>query len=322
MAHYLITGVAGFIGSSLASALVARGEQVRGIDNLATGRRENLAGLEGKLDFRQADILDDAALASACEGIDYVLHEAAIPSVPKSVTDPYGCNRAAVDGTLNVLIKAREAGVKRLVYAASSSAYGESPTLPKHEEMTPHPISPYGVAKYAGELYTSVFYKCYGFETVALRYFNVFGPRQDPGSPYSAVLAKFITLMLAGRQPTIYGDGEQSRDFTYIDNVVDANLRACVAPAARCAGRVLNLACGRRVSLNETYRLLQKLTGFGGPVLYGPERAGDIKHSLADIAAAREALDYVPLISFEDGLRKTVAWYRQQLPDDACAASQ
>jgi len=312
MAHYLITGVAGFIGSSLASALIARGEKVRGIDNLSTGRIENLAALRGSLDFRQADILDDAALASACEGIDYVLHEAAIPSVPKSVTDPYGCNLAVVDGTLNVLIKARDAGVKRLVYAASSSAYGDSPTLPKQEDMKPNPISPYGVAKYAAELYLSVFYRCYGFETVALRYFNVFGPQQDPGSPYSAVLAKFITSMLDGQPPTIYGDGEQSRDFTYIDNVVDANLKACQAPAERCAGRMFNLACGQRVSLNETYRLLQDMTGFRGDVLYAEERAGDIKHSLADITAAREALGFVPLVNFEDGLRKTVAWYRNQ----------
>lgn len=312
MAHYLITGVAGFIGSSLAHALVARGERVRGIDDLSTGRRENIAGLEGQLDFREADILDDAALASACQGIDYVLHEAAIPSVPKSVTDPWGSNRAGVDGTLNVLIKARDAGVKRLVYAASSSAYGESPTLPKREDMMPNPISPYAVAKLAGELYATVFYRCYGLETVALRYFNVFGPRQDPDSPYSAVLAKFITFMLEGKQPIIYGDGEQSRDFSYIDNVVDANLRACVAPSERCAGRVVNVACGRRVTLNETYRLLQSLTGHAGPVGYAAARAGDIKHSLADITAAREAIGYEPTVSFEDGLERTVAWYRGQ----------
>lgn len=313
MASYLITGVAGFIGSSLAKALIQRGDRVRGIDNLATGNLQNLASIQGQFDFRQADILDDAALASACEGIDYVLHEAAIPSVPKSVTDPFGCNLAAVDGTLNVLLKARDAGVKRLVYAASSSAYGDSPTLPKHEEMKANPISPYGVAKYAAELYLSVFYRCYGFETVALRYFNVFGPQQDPSSPYSAVLAKFITAMLQGKQPTIYGDGEQSRDFTYIDNVVDGNLKACVAPAELCAGRMFNLACGQRITLNETYRMLQGLTGFDGEAVYTAERAGDIKHSLADITAARQALSYVPLVSFADGLRKTVAWYREQM---------
>src|SRR5271167_2148271 len=220
MAKYLVTGAAGFIGSSLVRALLDEGAEVRGIDNFATGRRENLTEVLGRIDFRQSDILDLKAMHDACQGVDYVLHQAAIPSVPKSVLDPIGSNRANVDGTVNVLVAARDAKVKRLVYAASSSAYGDTPTLPKHERMTPDPISPYAVAKLAGEHYMISFYRCYGLETVSLRYFNIFGPRQDPSSPYSGVLAKFITQMLAGQQPTIFGDGEQSRDFTYVDNVV------------------------------------------------------------------------------------------------------
>jgi UDP-glucose 4-epimerase len=269
------------------------------------------------MDFREADILDKEAVADVCKDVDYVLHQAAIPSVPKSVADPYGCNRACLDGTVNVLIAARDAKVKRVVYAASSSAYGETPTLPKREEMAPDPISPYAVAKLAAEMYMKAFYRCYGLETVSLRYFNIFGPYQDPGSPYSGVLAKFITSMLSGQAPTIDGDGEQSRDFTYIDNAVQANLKACVAPAEKCAGRMVNVACGERVNLNEVYRILQKLTGFTGSATYGPERAGDIKHSLADISAAREAIGYDPQVGFEEGLRRTVAWYREEMQSAA-----
>src|ERR1700688_4553498 len=227
MAKYLVTGAAGFIGSSLVRALLERGEQVRGIDNFSTGRRENLTEVIKKIEFREADILELDAMHSACKGVDYVLHQAAIPSVPKSVLDPIGSNRANIDGTGNVLVAARDAKVKRLVYAASSSAYGDTPTLPKHERMIPDPISPYAVAKLASEHYLISFYRCYGLQTVALRYFNIFGPYQDPLSPYSGVLAKFITVMLAGKQPTVFGDGEQSRDFTYIDNAVEANLLAC-----------------------------------------------------------------------------------------------
>jgi nucleoside-diphosphate-sugar epimerase len=249
-------------------------------------------------------------LKQACDGADYVLHQAAIPSVPKSVLDPIASNQANVDGTLNVLVAARDAKVKRVVYAASSSAYGDTPTLPKHERMTPDPISPYAVAKLASEHYMTSFYRCYGLETVALRYFNIFGPRQDPSSPYSGVLAKFITQMLHGEQPTIFGNGEQSRDFTYIDNAVDANLLACKAPAAQVAGKVFNVATGRRATLNETFKLLQPLTSYSGPPLYGAERGGDIKHSLADISLAEKHLDYKPRVSFEDGLRRTVDWYR------------
>jgi nucleoside-diphosphate-sugar epimerase len=312
MAKYLITGAAGFIGSSLVRALLERGDQVRGIDNFATGRRENLTEVANRIDFREADLLDLEAMHKACEGIDYVLHQAAIPSVPKSVLDPIGSNRANVDGTVNVLVAARDAKVKRVVYAASSSAYGDTPTLPKHEAMTPNPISPYAVAKLASELYMISFFRCYGLETVCLRYFNIFGPRQDPSSPYSGVLAKFSMQMLRGEQPTIFGDGETSRDFTFIDNAVSANLLACSAPAAECAGRVFNCATGRRVTLNETFEALKLLTGYKGSVKYSPERSGDIKHSLADISAAQNNLGYKVLVNFEDGLKRTVEWYKSQ----------
>src|SRR6202451_2072259 len=290
MARCLITGVAGFIGSALARAVLAQGDQVRGIDNFATGKRENLGEILAQMDFRQIDLLDLEAMREACVEVDYVFHEAAIPSVPKSVLDPLGSNRANVDGTVNLLVAARDAKVKRVVYAASSSAYGDTPTLPKLESMAPNPISPYAVAKLASELYMVSFYRCYGLETVCLRYFNIFGPRQDPSSPYSGVLEKFSMEMLRGEQPTIFGDGETSRDFTYIDNVVSANLLACAAPASECAGRVFNCATGRRITLNQTFEALKKLTGYKGSVKYGPERGGDIKHSLADITRAQKHL--------------------------------
>jgi nucleoside-diphosphate-sugar epimerase len=312
MALYLITGIGGFIGSSLAGALLARGDQVRGVDNFSTGRPGNIADILNRIDFREASILDLAAMKSVCAGVDYVLHQAAIPSVPKSVIDPLSSNQANVDGTVNVLVAARDAKVKRVVYAASSSAYGDTPTLPKHEKMIPNPISPYAVSKLAGEHYMISFYRCYGLETVALRYFNIFGPRQDPSSPYSGVLAKFITQMLRGEQPTIFGDGEQSRDFTYVDNAVEANLLACQAPAAEVAGQVFNVATGRRVTLNQTFELLQGLTSYSGKPIYGPERGGDIKHSLADISKAEAHLRYRPKVDFEEGLRRTVDWYRSR----------
>jgi UDP-glucose 4-epimerase len=313
MALYLITGVAGFIGSSLARELLRRGEKVRGIDNFSTGKKENLVGISGEIDFGEADLLDLDAMKLACSGVDYVLHQAAIPSVPKSVLDPIGSNRANVDGTVNLLVAARDAKVKRVVYAASSSAYGDTPTLPKREDMTPDPISPYAVAKLASERYMISFYRCYGLETVSLRYFNIFGPRQDPSSPYSGVLAKFITQMLSGQPPTIFGDGEQSRDFTYIDNAVEANLLACKAPAKQVAGEIFNVATGLRVTLNETFKLLQTLTSYSGAAMRGPERDGDIKHSLADIALAEKHLGYRPKVNFEDGLRQTVDWYRKAM---------
>ncbi|MGA7632764.1 MAG: SDR family oxidoreductase [Terriglobales bacterium] len=312
MAKFLVTGAAGFIGSSLVRALLERGDEVRGIDNFSTGRRENLTEVLKNIDFREADLLDLNAMHKACAGVDYVLHEAAIPSVPKSVLDPIGSNRANIDGTVNLLVAARDAKVKRVVYAASSSAYGDTPTLPKHEAMTPVPISPYAVAKLASELYMISFFRCYGLETVCLRYFNIFGPRQDPSSPYSGVLAKFSTQMLRGEQPTIFGDGETSRDFTYIDNAVSANLLACSAPASECAGRVFNCATGRRITLNETFAALQPLTGYKGEIKYAPERTGDIKHSLADIALAQKHLGYKVLVNFEDGLRRTVEWYKSE----------
>ena len=310
MALYLITGIGGFIGSSLARALLSRGEHVRGVDNFSTGKQENISEILDRIDFRKADILDLGAMHKASAGVDFVLHQAAIPSVPKSVLDPLGSNQANIDGTVNVLVAARDAKVKRVVYAASSSAYGDTPTLPKHEAMTPDPISPYAVAKLASEHYMISFYRCYGLETVALRYFNIFGPRQDPSSPYSGVLAKFITLMLRGEQPAIFGDGEQSRDFTYIDNAVEANLLACKAPAGQAAGQVFNVATGRRVTLNGIFELLQGLTSYTGQPKYGPERGGDIKHSLADISKAKAGLGYKVEVDFEEGLRRTVEWYR------------
>ena len=312
MAKYLITGIAGFIGSALARAVLAHGDQIRGIDNLSTGKRENLAEIAGRIDFREADALDLDAMHDACRGIDYVLHQAAIPSVPKSVLDPLGSNRANVDATVNVLVAARDSNVKRVVYAASSSAYGDTPTLPKREEMPPNPISPYAVAKLASEYYMISFYRCYGLETVCLRYFNIFGPRQDPTSPYSGVLSKFITQMLADEEVTIFGDGEQSRDFTYVDNAVSANLLACKAPAVEVAGRVFNVATGTRFNLNQTFHTLKQLTGYKRDVKYAPERAGDVKHSLADLTLAQKHLGYKPIVNFEEGLRRTVAWYREQ----------
>lgn len=312
MPTYLITGVAGFIGSSLARAVLDRGGQVRGIDNLSTGKRQNLAPILDRIDFREADLLDLNAVQQACRGADYVLHEAAIPSVPRSVKDPLESNRANIDATVNLLVAARDAKVKRVVYAASSSAYGDTPTLPKREDMIPNPISPYAVAKLASEYYMASFWRCYSLETVSLRYFNIFGPRQDPTSPYSGVLAKFITQMLAGEQPIIFGDGQQSRDFTYVENVVNANLLACTAPAEQVAGRVFNAATGSRIDLNETFRALKKLTGYSGEVKYAPERAGDVKHSLADLSLAKKHLGYQPTVQFEEGLRRTIDWYRTE----------
>jgi len=318
LASYLITGIAGFIGSSLAHALVERGDEVRGIDNFSTGKRENLAGIEKRVDLRELDLkTPSAALNAACNGVDYIFHQAALPSVPRSVLDPISSNESNIDGTLHLLVAAREAlqrdgRLKRIVYAASSSAYGDTPTLPKHEAMLPLPISPYAVTKLAGELYMQSFQRVYALPTVALRYFNVFGPRQDPTSQYSGVMAKFIRAMLRDEQPTIYGDGEQSRDFTCIEDVVSANLLACSAPAEKVAGRVFNIACGRRITLNQTFQALKKIIGYTGEAAYGPERAGDIKHSLADISLAQEELGYQPQVPYEEVLKRTVEWYRHE----------
>lgn len=313
MALYLVTGVAGFIGSSIARELLARGEKVRGIDNFITGKRENLAGME-KLEFVEGDLVRAADCAGACKGVDYIFHEAAIPSVPRSVMDPVETNEANVAGTLQLLVAAKEAGVKRIIYAGSSSAYGDQPTQPKREDMLPGPISPYAVSKLTGEHYLSAFTRVYGLETVTLRYFNVFGPHQDPTSMYSGVLAIFISKMLRGEQPTIFGDGEQSRDFTYIENVVSGNLMACSAPAQEVSGRMFNLATGASISLNDTFRELKTLTGYKGEPKYAAEREGDIKHSLADITLAKRHLGFKVLVDFREGLRRTVAWYKQTMP--------
>lgn len=309
LGKFLVTGVAGFIGRSIAAALLQRGETVRGVDNLITGKRANLQGLDG-LEFLGGDLADPAICASCCEGMEVIFHQAALASVPRSVTDPVATNVNCVDATLNLLVAAKAAGVRRVIYASSSSAYGDTPTLPKHEGMMPDPISPYAVAKLAGELYMRSFTQVYGLETVALRYFNVFGPYQDPTSHYSGVLAVFCRKMLAGEQPTIHGDGEQSRDFTYIDNVVHANLLAAQAPAEKVSGKVMNTATGSRITLNETYRILQDLTGYHGAPTYGPPRAGDIRASLADIRLAGELMGYAPQVEFREGLRRTVEWYR------------
>ena len=309
MARYLVTGAAGFIGRSIAAALLERGDTVRGIDNFITGKQANLAGLE-TMEFVEGDLADPAVCARVCEGVEIVFHEAALASVPRSVADPVATNLACVTATLNLLVAARAAGVRRLVYAGSSSAYGDTPMLPKREDMLANPISPYAVAKLAGEQYMRVFWRVYGLETVVLRYFNVFGPYQDPTSHYSGVLAVFCRKMLAGEQPTIYGDGEQSRDFTYIDNVVHGNLLAAAAPAQKVAGRMMNLANGSRITLNETFGILCDLTGYAGKPIYAEGRAGDIRDSLADIGLARELLGYEPMVDFREGLRRTVEWYR------------
>ena len=309
METYLVTGAAGFIGRSIAAELLARGKIVRGIDNFVTGKRENLLGLEA-MDFIEADINDAAAVAKACRGVECIFHEAAIPSVPRSIEDPVASNHAGVSGTVQLLVAAKNAKVRRVVYAGSSSVYGNTPTLPKSEQMQPSPISPYAVAKLAGELYMQSFTRVYGLETVVIRYFNVFGPWQDPTSHYSGILAIFTMKMLAGETPTIYGDGEQSRDFTFIQNVVHGNLLASEAPAERVSGKVFNIATGNRVTLNQTVEILRRATGYTGEVRYAAERSGDVKHSLADISRAKECFGYEPLVDFNEGIERTVAWYK------------
>jgi UDP-glucose 4-epimerase len=304
-----VTGAAGFIGRSISAALLARGETVRGVDNFSTGKRENLVGLEA-MEFIAGDLADPAVCAEACKGIEIVFHEAALASVPRSVEDPVSTNVACVDATLNLLVAARAAGGRRVVYAGSSAAYGDSPTLPKHEGMLPSPISPYAVAKLAGEHYLRSFTRVYGLETVVLRYFNVFGPFQDPTSHYSGVLAIFCQRMLKGEPVTIYGDGEQSRDFTYIDNVVKGNLLAAAAPAEKVSGQMMNLATGSRITLNQTFGILRELTGYSKEPVYAASRAGDIHDSLADIGLAKNLLGYEPKVDFREGLRRTVEWYK------------
>jgi nucleoside-diphosphate-sugar epimerase len=307
MSLYLITGGAGFIGSNLVVELVNRGEQVRVLDNFSTGYHHNLAGLLDKIELVEGDIRAFHQVQAAVEGVDYVLHQAALPSVPRSIQDPITSNQVNVNGILNLLVAARDAGVKRLVHASSSSVYGDTPTLPKQEDMCPNPLSPYAVSKLTSEKYCQNFSSLYGFETVGLRYFNVFGPRQDPRSQYSAVIPKFITALLAGKTLTVHGDGSQSRDFSYIENVVNANLLACTAPGV--GGQVFNIACGERYSLLDLIKSLSTLTGKEARVEHGPARAGDIPHSLADITRAREVLGYEPRVGFEEGLQRTIAWY-------------
>ncbi|HEY2038140.1 MAG TPA: SDR family oxidoreductase [Edaphobacter sp.] len=313
MSTILVTGIAGFIGSSIARALLAEGAHVRGVDNLSTGSMDNIESILPQIDFRNADVLDSKEMDNACSGVDYVFHEAAIPSVPKSVDDPIGTNGPSLTGTLYVLESARKAGVKRVLYAASSAAYGDSPELPKKETMLPAPLSPYAVQKLAGEHYLASYYRVYGLETVSLRYFNIFGPRQDPSSQYSGVLARFISLMLAGQTPTIYGDGLTSRDFTYIDNVVSANLLAAKAPAAQVAGRVFNVATGNRTTLLEAFTEIKRITGYSGGVNHAPEREGDIKHSVADISSAKAAFDYKIVADLSYGLEQTIEWAKESV---------
>jgi nucleoside-diphosphate-sugar epimerase len=307
MAHYLVTGGAGFIGSHLAEELVRRGERVRVVDNLITGKRQNLAHVQG-IEFFEGDLADLEVARRSVDGVDYVLHQAAIPSVPRSVTDPITSNTANIDASLNLLVAARDAGVRRVVYAGSSSAYGNTPTLPKLETMTTAPLSPYALQKLVAEQYCQMFTRLYGLETVTIRYFNVFGPRQDPSSPYSGVISLFISAMCEGRRPTIYGDGGHTRDFTYVANVVDGVLRACTAPAA--SGEVINVATAGRVSLNELFAAVRDLVGVNVEPIYAEPRAGDVRDSQADIDKARHLLGYEPIVSFEEGLEKTVTWYR------------
>jgi len=311
MAVYLVTGGAGFIGSNIAAELVKQGEEVRVLDNLSTGRRENIAGLEHDIWLVEQDITDLEAIRPAFEGVDYVLHQAALPSVPRSVEDPIATNQVNVNGTLNVLVAARDAGVERVVYASSSSVYGQNPDLPKHESMRPQPISPYAASKLAGETYAAAFYEVYGLETVSLRYFNVFGPHQDPASQYAAVIPIFVSQMLDGKPPMIFGDGEQSRDFSYVANVVHANL--CAAQAEGAAGQVFNTACGQRSTLNQLVEYLNEILGTEVEPEYTSERAGDVKHSLADISAAQEVLGYTPQIDFREGLDLAAQWYIDNL---------
>jgi len=307
MANFLVTGGAGFIGSHLVEELVRRGERVRVVDNLMTGKRQNIVHVPS-VEFVEGDLADLDVAQRAVMGIDYVLHQAAIPSVPRSVQDPVTSNRANIEASLNILVAARDAGVRRLVYAGSSSVYGNSPTLPKVETMATAPLSPYALQKLVAEQYCQMFTRLYGLETVTIRYFNVFGPRQDPSSPYSGVISLFISALCDGRRPTIFGDGEHTRDFTYVANVVDGVLRACTADSA--SGEVINVATGGRASLNTLFQTIRELVGAGVEPIYADPRPGDVRDSQADISKARRILGYQPIVSFQEGLARTVAWYR------------
>ncbi|GAB4343715.1 MAG: SDR family oxidoreductase [Candidatus Abyssubacteria bacterium] len=313
MPTYLVTGGAGFIGSHLVKYLVDQGEKVRVIDNFLTGSRENLREVMARIELIEGDIRDFGLMKEVMQGMDYCLHQAALPSVPRSIEDPITSNDINVTGTLNVLVAARDAGVQRFVYASSSSVYGNSPVLPKREDMPPGPLSPYAINKLAGELYCRQFYSLYGLPTVCLRYFNVFGPGQNPDSPYAAVIPIFISAMMENRPATVHGDGEQSRDFCYVDNAVSANVLACRAPASRVAGKVFNVACGERYTINELVSKLNALMGKDIAPVYMPPRSGDVRDSLADISCGRRDLGYEPLVSFGEGLRRTAAWFQQKL---------
>jgi nucleoside-diphosphate-sugar epimerase len=309
MARYLVTGGAGFIGSNIVDELLRRGHEVRVLDDFSTGREENVAGFAARVDLVRGDVRDAAVVDAAVRGVDYVLHQAALASVPRSIADPVANNQVNVQGTLNVLVSAHRHGVKRVVYASSSSVYGDSAELPKVESMTPNPKSPYAVAKLAAEYYCRVFGELYGVPTVSLRYFNVFGPRQDPNSQYSAVIPIFVKALIEGRSPVIHGDGEQSRDFTYIANVVDANLLACEANLT--GGRVYNIACGGRYTLNQLYEALRSRVGAGARPTYGPPRAGDVKHSMAAIDRIQREIGYEVRVPFAEGIERTVRWYQE-----------
>ena len=312
MGLYLVTGGAGFIGSSIARALLARGDGVRIVDNFSTGKRENLADIIDRVELLEGDIRDEKVLGKAIAGVEVVFHEAAIASVPQSMAEPLENHAVNATGTMRVLEAARRAGVRRVVYAASSAAYGDEPTLPKVETMPPAPISPYGATKLAGEVAMQVYARAFGLETVCLRYFNVFGPRPDPKSEYAAVIPKFITAALAGKQPRIFGDGKQSRDFCHIDNVVEANFAAAAADAGRASGRVFNVGCGESIDLNRVVALIGDILGKKLEALHEPERAGDIKHSWGDVSAARAALGFRASVSFTEGLRRTIEWYKSK----------
>lgn len=312
MARYLITGVAGFIGSSLAHKLLGQGHEVVGIDNLSAGDVHNLDSIIRDFDFRIMDINETGRLRECCRGVDFVLHQAALASVPRSVSDPLGTHIANVSGTLSVLIAARDAGVSRVVYAASSSAYGNKSSQAKHEEMLPDPLSPYAAQKLSGEYYVRSFDQVYGLEGVCLRYFNVFGPNQSANSPYSGVIAKFALEMLRGETPIIFGDGDQSRDFTFIDNVVSANLLACNAPAEEVSGKVFNVGTGQSHTLNQTYELLSEFLHFKKRPLYRAPRIGDVRHSEADLTLSKKVLNYHPVCNFKEGIAKTAHWFMER----------